>query len=224
METKSTNTKHGMVLAVLGCAVVGAVGAYEIAREPVAYIASMSFGILCLFFLFPTLLILFIVAVIAAIQRKMKYAAPLFLSCILLPVFFIGSLKVMEAVGLARYEKSELNEMRPFGLEPNGTLIIVYNIGVSYEARESFSNRVIHPWKEGPGFTHETGVCESGSLQDIGERTVEKVLFCASATDEEKEKLRTGVRSSTIVYRFFENVSEAEIRDGLAQIESNKKL
>ena len=84
------------------------------------------------------------------------------------------------------------------------------------------SNQVIHPWKEGPGFTHETGVCESGGLHDIGKRTVEKVFFCENATDVQKARLRMGIEASTIVYRFFENVSETEVRNKLEQKESGK--
>ena len=203
---------------------VGTVGAYSIAIEPIAYIASMFFGILFWFVLIPVVLILFGIAVIAAIQKKMKCAGVIFMSSLLLPVFFIGGLKIMEAVGLARYKTSGLNEMRPLGLEPNGSFVVVYNQNVPFEEREKFSNKYFFPWEKDIGFTHESGVCELSGFGDVEGRTIEKIFFCPSATDEQKENLRTILKSAPIVYTFFENISEAEAKGKLEQKKTDKKL
>ena len=206
------------------CALAGLLGAYSVASEPVAYIASMSYWILVMFVLLPAVLILFVCSLVAAGLEKPKYASVLLLSCLLLPLFFIGGLQAMRILGWARYETSGLNEMRPIDEEPNGSVIVIYEKGSSFENQEKFSNEVIHPWKEGPGFTHETGVRSSMGLPDIDGMTVVKIFFSASATETEKEKLRMGLQASPIVYRYFENQTEAEVRDRVESKKVDRKL
>jgi hypothetical protein len=208
-------------LAVAASALIGLLAAYSIASEPIAYIASMFFGVY-LYLMIPFVLALVIVAaIIAATSKQRKIAWALFLGAIVLPASYIGGFQTMRALGWVVSETNGSNEMRPFGLKPNGSLTLVYNEGVTYEEKEAFSKQFIHPWKEGPGFTHETGVCESGSLRDIGKRTVEEVIFCESATDEKKDKLRMGAQASPIVYRFFEDLPESEVRTRLERTVSN---
>jgi len=199
-------------------------GAYFVASEPIAYIASMGYWILVMFVLFPAVILLFICAVVAAILKKANYAVALFLSCLLLPLFFFSGLQAMRAFGWAPYETSGLNEMRSIDEEPNGNAIVVYTKESTFEEQEKLSNEVIHPWKEGPGFTGETGVQASIALGEIDGRTAEKILFRESATEVEKEKLRMGLQASPIVYRYFENLTEAEVRDKLAPKNGKKHL
>ena len=191
---------------------VGTIGAYLIASEPIAYIASMSYGILVLFVLCPIVVILFIGTIAAASLNKANYAAALFLSCMMLPISFFGSLQGMRALGMARYETPGLNDMRPIDEETNGNIIVVYEKTSTFKDQERLSKEIIHPWKEGPGFTGETGVRASIGLLDIDGRVAEKILFRASATEAEKEKLRMGLQASSIVYRYFENLNEWEVR------------
>ena len=130
----------------------------------------------------------------------------------------------MRALGWARYETPGLNDMRPIDEEPNGNIIVVYAKESTNEEREKFSNEIIHPWKEGPGFTGETGVRSSIGLHDMDGKIVEKVLFREYATEVEKEKLRMGLQGSPIVYRYFENLTEAEVRRILETKKGEKKL
>lgn len=206
-----------ILLAIAFSGLIGLLAAYSIAYEPIAYIASLFFGVY-LYLMIPVVLALIIVAIIiAATSRERQLAWALFLSAIMLPVSYIGGFQAMRALGWVVSESNGSNEMRPFGLKSNGSLILVYNEGVTYEEKEAFSKQFIHPWKEGPGFTGETGVCESGSLKNIGKRTVYEAIFCESATDEKKDKLRMGAEASSIVYRFFEDVPENEVRNKLEQ-------
>jgi hypothetical protein len=213
-----------VLLAIGLCAFFGLLGAYSIASEPFAYVASMLYGIYFLYLLIPAVIVLFVASIVAATFQKTKYAATLFISCLMLPIFFIGSLQAMRALGFARYETNGLNEMRPIDEQPNGNVIVVYQKGVSFVERERFANEVVFTWKEGRGFTGETGVQSSIGLNDIDGRTAEKLLFDASASETKKEKLRLGLAASSIVYRFFENLTEAEVRDKLERKESEKKL
>ena len=201
-----------MLLATGLCALLGLLGAYSIASEPIAYVASMFYGIFFLYLLIPAIVILFVASIVAAAFKKTEYAATLFLSCLMLPTFFIGGFQGMKALGWTRYETNGLNEMRPIDEEPNGNVIVVYEKSSTFEDQERFANQVISPWKEWPGFTGETGVGGSRGLDEIDGRVAVKILFRASATEAEKEKLRMGLQGSAIVYRYFENLNEWEVR------------
>ena len=199
-------------------------GAYAVASEPIAYIASMTYGILLMLVLPIVIVVLFVSAIIAAVLDKTRYAAVLVLCCILLPVTFLGGLQAMRMLGLARYETSGANEMRPIDEETNGNVIVIYTKESTFKEQEKFSNEVIHPWKLGPGFTGETGVRASIGLSDIDGRTAQKILFSDSANEEEKGKLRRGLQGAPIVYRYFENLTEAEVRARLESENREKSL
>lgn len=203
------------MLAIGLSALFGLGGAYSIASEPIAYIASMFYGIFFLYLLIPTVLILFVSGIVAASLGKGRYAAALFLGCALLPFFFIGGFQAMRALGWAVYETNGSNEMRPIDEEPNGSIIVVYQMDSSFEEQQEMSNQIIHPWEEGPGFTGETGVRSSMGLGKIDGRVAQKIFFAASATESKKEKLRMGLQASPIVYRYFENTSVDEVRSRL---------
>lgn len=223
-EDKRTSTKTMALAAGAICVIVGGLGAYSVASEPIAYIASMSNGIIVLFLLLPSVLVLFCLGIAGLALQKMRFAAAALVSCVVLPGSYFGVLKSAEALGLAQYKDNPINEMRPLGEEPNGNVIVIYTKESSFEQQEKLSNEVIHPWKEGPGFTGETGVRASIGLLDIDGRTVQKILFDASATESKKEKLRMGLDASPIVYRYFENLSEAEVRARLEATNTNNKL
>jgi hypothetical protein len=204
------------------CLAVGFLCALLVSREPIGYIASMTYGVLLLFLIVPISLASLIAAIVAGIKNNAVYAGALLLNCLLLPSSFFGSMKLLDVVGLAKYRNPEYNEMRPIDEEPNGSVIVVYTKESTFEEQETLSNEVIHPWKEGPGFTGETGVQSSVGLGTIDGRTAEKVFFRASATEVEKEKLRAGLQASPIVHRYFENLTEAEVRAKLESKTSEK--
>jgi hypothetical protein len=197
------------------CLLLGFLFAFIVSREPFGYVASMTYFILLIFLILPISVVLLIAAIVAGIKNNATYAGALLSSCLLLPSGFIGSLKLLEAAGLAQYERPEYNEMRPIDEEPNGNVIVVYTKESSFDEQEKLSNEVIYPWKEGPGFTGETGVQSSVGLGTIDGRTAEKIFFMASATEVEKERLRMGLQASPIVYRYFENLTEVEVRTKL---------
>ncbi|MEO5858287.1 MAG: hypothetical protein ABIR33_04985 [Pyrinomonadaceae bacterium] len=213
-----------MLTSIGACLVVGLLAAYSVASEPIAYVASMTYGILVLFVLPVVIVVLFISAIVAAILDKARYAAALVLCCILLPVSFLGGLQAMKVLRLARYETPGLNDMRPIDEQPNGNVIVIYTKESTFDEQEKLSNEVIHPWKEGPGFTGETGVQASIGLGDIDGRIAQKILFRASATEVEKEKLRMGLQASPVVYKYFENLTEAEVREKLTPANGKKPL
>lgn len=199
------------------CLVTGFLCAFLVSREPFGYVASMTYFILLIFLIVPISVVFLMAAIVAGIKNNATYAGALLLSCFLLPASFFASIKLLSVIGWAEYEKPEYNAMRPIDEEPNGNVIVVYTKESTFEEQEALSNKVIHPWKEGPGFTGETGVQASVGLGTIEGRTTEKIFFRASATEVEKEKLRKGLQASPIVYRYFENLTEVEVR---AKLES----
>lgn len=223
-EGSRIRTKTLILVTVVVCLVVGGLLSYSVLSEPVPYIASMSHGIIFLFVLAPLTVILFCLSVAAAALQKTRYAVVFFIGCLGLPGSYFGFLKSAQALGLARYETSGMNEMRSVDEEPNGNIIVVYEKSSTFEEQEKLSRAIIHPWKEGPGFTGETGVQASIGLLDIDGRVAQKILFRASATETEKDKLRMGLQASPVVYRYFENLTESEVRKILETKKGGKKL
>lgn len=214
--------KPQKVFLVFGvsCLIIGLAFAYIVAREPFGYVASMTWSFLSMFLICPGAVGLLVAAVIAGFRKNTTYAGSFLVSCFLLPFCFFGSVKLFEATGIAEYSKPGRNEMRPIDEEPNGNVIVVYTKESTFEEQQKLSNEVIHPWKEGPGFTGETGVQASIGLLDIDGRNAQKIFFRASATEAEKERLRMGLQASPIVCRYFENLTEVEVR---AKLESEPR-
>ena len=95
--------------------------------------------------------------------------------------------------------------MRPLNYEPNGSLLIIYNEGLTFDQQEKFSNENFFQFEKDKGFTYESGVCSLTGASDLNGRRVEKIFFCDYATQQQKDKLKETLKSSPIVYRFFEN-------------------
>ena len=89
-----------MLLAIGLSAFFGLLGAYSIASEPIAYIASMFYGIFFLYLLIPAVIVLFFASIVAAIFQKTKYAGTLFLSCLIASYFFHGRFSGDESFGV----------------------------------------------------------------------------------------------------------------------------
>lgn len=211
--------KSLFVITVLGCVALGCLVAYSVTSEPIAYIASMSHGIIVLFLIAPVVSVLLCLAIAAAAFQKFKLAMLFLTALISLPLSYFTFLGLAQALGMAPHKDDEVNKMRPIDEEPNGNVIIIYTSESTFEEQQEFSNRVISPWKEGLGFTGETGTQATIGLRDIDGKTAQKILFRASATEEQKERLRIGVQASPIVYRYFENLDEWQVR---ARFETKK--
>lgn len=205
-------TRNLIVIAIALSALFGLLGAYAVVSEPIAYIASMTFGILFLYLLIPLILILFLSSAAAASLKKFRYAIALFVSCLALPTFFLGGVLTARSLGWAQYDQPGQNDMRPIDEEPNGNIIIIYRKNSTFEEQQKLSNDVIYSYKKDVGFTDETGVQSSLGLLDIDGRVSEKIFFRASGTEEQKAKLRAGLDASPIVYRYFENLTESQVR------------
>jgi hypothetical protein len=192
----------------------GLLGAWIVASEPVAYIASMSFGIL-LFLMIPIVLVLVVSATVMAIQRKVRYSAALFSSAILLPTFFIGGLQAMRAVGWARYEAPGVNDMRPIGSELENRIVFAFEKTATQEEIRRFDEDVLRkkiPQPNGVLLEFADGVCNFSYPQLNQNITIVDVPFCAEATEVEKARIREQIVSSPLIYTAFEDIGIGQVR------------
>jgi hypothetical protein len=183
-----------------------------ISRETSGYVASMTFGVIVMFCGLPLLLILFVVAIIAATQKQMKFTAILLSSCLLIPFFFIVSLKVMETTKIAVYKRDGVDEIKPMEFDAEKGWTIVFQKEISFEQRQKFTNDNFFPWKPDIGFTHESGVCQL-SGQNLKDYEAVTIYFCSNATKEQKEQLRVKLKESEIVLKYYENKRLDELKD-----------
>ncbi len=182
-------------------------GAYAVASEPIAYIASMTFGIIFLYLLIPAVIILFIGAAAAASLNKVKYAAAFVVSCVMLPVFFLGGLQAMRAVGWARYEEPGVNDMRPIGSELKYRIVVTFKKTATQEDIHRFGEDILRkkiPQPNGVLLEFADGVCNFSYSQMSPEVTIVDVPFCADATEDEKARIRQQIISSPLIETAYE--------------------
>ncbi|GEM_PF-6404258 len=211
--------KSLFIITGLGSAILGCLLAYSVTSEPIAYIASMSHGIIVLFLIAPVVFVLLCMTIAAAAFQKFRLAMLFLLAMILLPLSYFAFLGSAQALGMAPHKDDEVNQMRPIDEEPNGNVIILYTSESTFEQQEEFLNRVVHSYKKDHGFTGETGTQSLLGLRDIDGKTAQKIFFRASATEQQKDKLRMGLQASPIIYRYFENLNEWQVR---AKFETKK--
>ena len=96
-------------VAIISSLIVGFLAAFWVAQDTSGYVASMSFFIIYIIFGVPFWIILLISSIVCFISRNYKvYGFALLLSCILLSIFSVASLKILEATQIANYKKTAL--------------------------------------------------------------------------------------------------------------------
>lgn len=194
---------------------LGLLGADAVASDPIAYVASMTYGILVMFVLPLVIAVLIVSAIVAAILDKAEYAAMLVLCCVLLPVSFFGGLQAMRMMGLAKYETSGFNDMRPIGSELQHRIVFVFEASATQEEINKFDETVLRksvPQPNGVLLTFADGVCNFSYPENRSGARVVDVPFCANATDEEKQKIRREIVTSPLVRTAFEDVAPGEVQ------------
>ncbi len=203
-------------MAVGLCAFFGLLGAYSIASEPIAYVASMFYGIYFLYLLIPAVVILFVASIVAATFQKTKYAATLFLSCLMLSTFFIGGFQAMRALGWARYETNGSNEMRPLDYDLTNRIVLAIKKGASQEEIRRFDEDIlrkkIYHANGDLDLLFADGVCNFSYPNTVPGVTIITVPFCKDATDEQKVQIRDRIISSPLVYAAFEDTDSGEVK------------
>ena len=215
MTENNQISSSGILIAVLICSAFGFLGAYSIASEPIAYIASMFYGIYFLFLVIPVTLILTIAGFVLLGLKRTRYAVPLLVSCIVLPVSYVGGLKAFEAVGLAQYKDNPVNEMQPIGWDVKERIVIVFKKKVEQDQINAFDESVLRkkvPQPNGVLLAFADGICNFSYPETIPERTVVDIPFCKDATEEQKSKIRDEIIMSPIIDIALEDLASGEVR------------
>lgn len=105
------------LIALIICLIIGLIPALIVSRETSGYVAGMSAGIIILIFGVPLIGILFVLSIVAAISQNWKYAIIFFLSCLIIPLSFTGSMRIMEAAGIAVYARPGVDDLRAFEVQ-----------------------------------------------------------------------------------------------------------
>jgi hypothetical protein len=92
-------------------------------------------------------------------------------------------------------------------------LVFFYKKGTSYEEIRFFENNILHEARpDGRGNDLQEGVSGEFFVRN-SDYEGHAIEFYATATTEQREKLKKAIESSPIVYRVFENVVPNEIKD-----------
>ncbi len=211
------NNKLIFSAAITGCLVVGFLAAFWVAQDTSGYVASISFFIIFIIFGVPLWLILLIAAIVCFISKDHKvYGFALLLSCLLLPVFSVASLRILEATHIANYKKTGADEMRPIGSELNERIVIAFNEDTSQEESRKFDETILRktiPQPNGVLLEFADGVCGITYPDTEFKYKIADVGLCNDATDEKKKKIKEGINSSKIVFKVFENLRMEEIKN-----------
>jgi len=197
------------------CLIAGFLCALLVSREPFGYVASMRHGILLLFLIVPITAAFLIAAIIAAIKGYAVYTGAMLLSCFMLPSSFFGSIKLLEIAGFAEYENPEHNEMRPIGSELDHRIVFVFDPRATQEEINKFDETVLRktvPQPNGILLLFADGVCNFSYPENQSGVTIVDVPFCADATEEQKQRIRSDIVSSPLVRTAFEDVAPGEVR------------
>lgn len=102
-----------LFLAIALPAAVGVLAAYSIASEPIAYIASMFFGVYLYMMAAVALVLSISGTLLATIGKQRKYGCALILSSMMLLGSYIGGFQLMKALGCVVSEANGSNDMVP---------------------------------------------------------------------------------------------------------------
>lgn len=227
-EIAKSNNRLIFSVSIIGSLIVGFIAAFLVAHETSGYVASMSFFIIFILFGVPLWIILVIAAIICFITENYKvYGFAFLLSCLLLPIFSVGSLKILEATQIANYKKPGVDEMRPIGSELNERIVIAFKENTSQDEIHKFDEKALRktiPQPNGILLEFADGVCGIMYPDTEFKYRIADVGFCNDATNEQKKVIRDRVSSSSIIYKVFENLQMNDITNlPLEKKEPNKK-
>lgn len=197
------------------CLILGFLLALFLSQDTFGYV-RFSFFVLSIFVGIPLLIILIVIAAICFDSKKHKVYGFAFLSaCIMLPIVFFTSLKILEVTKFAKPGISDYGEMRPIGSELNERIVIAFKEDTSQEESRKFDETILRktiPQPNGVLLEFADGVCGITYPDTEFKYQIAAVGFCNDATDEQKKKIKEGVSSSKIAFRVFENLRMEEIK------------
>lgn len=216
-EIVEHNNKLIFSIAIISSLIIGFLAAFWVAQDTSGYVASMSFFIIFILFGVPLWIILVIAAIVCFITENYKvYGFALLLSCILLPIFSVTSLKILEATQIANYKKPGVDEMRPIGSELNERSVIAFKENASQDEIHKFDETILRktvPQPNGVLLEFADGVCGIMYPETEFKYRIADVGFCNDATNEQKKTIKDHINSSSIIYKVFENLQMNDIEN-----------
>jgi hypothetical protein len=105
------------------------------------------------------------------------------------------------------------DEVIPIGPEVKASLVIYFKKGVTEEQIKDFWQTILSKPDPRGGHLNRDGVRDILSVfTPVQGHEAVAVTFFPDASQEDRDKLKTDVRSSPIVYKVLENVSPAEVK------------
>lgn len=106
------------------------------------------------------------------------------------------------------------DKMYPLGPDARVDLIIYYKINTTEEEIALFlQNELSKPHPEGRGYYNLEGVIDVLRIQAVQGHEATALRFSANATPEQREKVKSAIMSSPIVYKVLENVIPKDVKN-----------
>ena len=103
--------------------------------------------------------------------------------------------------------------MYPIGPGVKASLVIYFKSNVSEQDINSFLEQTLMAWNsELKGYDHKPGVGTILRLEPVQAHEAIAVTFFQSASEDERQRIKSAVRASSIVYRVLENVIPNEVK------------
>lgn len=117
---------------------------------------------------------------------------------------------------------SEHPEMRRIGPDVPASLVVYFKKDVTQDQIRAFSKEVLSiPDPEGRGEYDPPGVQSILAVSNQGHQGY-AITFFPNATGQERQSLREAIEASPLVFKVFENVSPADVKDLEAPLPTQK--
>mgnify|MGYP000312408591 CR=1 FL=1 len=119
---------------------------------------------------------------------------------------------VMTFIGLAGCYP-QFDYVEEFGPQVRTNLLIFFNEETSNDSTEEFWYQMFMLPDPRGGFQMQDGICRIGRAASIQEHQAISVDFCRNITPAQKDEIMARVRASPIVFKIFEDVIPAEVKE-----------
>ncbi len=198
--------RHAAIALVALLSMAGGVLlAFHFANEPSGFAAT--YIVVLLWFI---ALLLLIAGAALAIPRYTRWVGTLsIIAAGLLVASFFTVFKAIETFGEVRWQHEK---MIPIGPDVQANLVIYFKVDATHDQIQSF-------WEETISTRQERGTWPLPGVKDIlrliptqGHEAI-AVSFTPSATEEQRENVKSKVKSSSIVYKVLEDVASEDVED-----------
>ena len=159
----------------------------------------------------PLVLVLFIGGIILNGFPRLRWAGRLgILAAVLIAISSFSSFKVLDLLGMVRYKHEQMVPVVPTVAD----MVVYLKANVTEKEIESFWNETLST-REDTGSRTRPGISGITRQAIVDGHEVIVVSYFPTATDAERDDIKSRVASSGIVYKLLEKVPSAEIENML---------